>query len=129
MSTGSADPRCDHAFVTRPLMGKTILGHSLTVAMRVARRLRKEISTVTLDIIPSVESQQRIDELLRQRDDVDIQARLVEELRRAVGEYEARYGIPSARIHEAIDAGEIEEDRDVAHWLFQYSLLCRVEAE
>jgi hypothetical protein len=83
---------------------------------------------MALDVIPSSESQRRIDDLLQRRGDVDRQVRLVEELRRSVRAYEARYGIPTERIHDAIDTGELVDDRDVGHWVFQYRLLCRVEA-
>jgi hypothetical protein len=52
---------------------------------------------------------------------------LLEETRQCVRHYDARYGIPSARIHEAIECGELDADRDAGHWLFAYSLLCRAE--
>jgi hypothetical protein len=46
-----------------------------------------------------------------------------------VKQYEERYGIPSERIHDAIDAGELIEDLGVVHWIFDYNLLCRIEEE
>ena len=52
------------------------------------------------------------------------QAAYLAELRSSVKQYEERYGMPSERIHDAIDAGELIEDLDVGHWIFQYDLLC-----
>jgi hypothetical protein len=73
------------------------------------------------------EIEHRVSELLAQQYDHQAQSQLLEEMRQRVKEYEARYGIPSSRIHEAIEAGELDEDRDVGHWIFAYNLLCRVE--
>ena len=71
--------------------------------------------------------ERRVSELLAHRYDLEGQAQLLDELRQRVKTYEAQYGIPSERIHAAIEAGELDEDRDVGHWIFAYSLLCRVE--
>lgn len=53
----------------------------------------------------------------------EAQAAYLAELRASVKQYELRYGMPSDRIHDAIDAGELIEDLDVGHWIFQYDLL------
>ncbi len=53
----------------------------------------------------------------------EVQAAYLAEIRACVKQYEKRYGMSSDRIHEAIDAGELIEDLDVGHWIFQYDLL------
>ena len=55
------------------------------------------------------------------------QAAYLAELRASVKRYEERYGMPSDRIHDAIDAGELVEDLDVCNWIFDYELLLDVE--
>jgi hypothetical protein len=55
------------------------------------------------------------------------QAAYLAELRANVKQYEERYGMPSDRIHDAIDAGELVEDLDVCNWIFDYELLRDIE--
>ena len=57
----------------------------------------------------------------------EAQAAYLAELRASVKQYEEQYGMPSDRIHEAIDAGELIEDLDVCNWIFAYDLLRDVE--
>jgi hypothetical protein len=76
-----------------------------------------------------IDAEQRLKELLEQFNDLQDTDKTLSELRESVKQYEERYGMASERIHEAIDAGELEEDLDVVHWIFRYELLCRVEAE
>lgn len=59
----------------------------------------------------------------------EAQAAYLAELRASVKRYEERYGMPSHRVHDAIEAGELIEDLAVGHWIFQYDLLCDVEGE
>ncbi len=73
------------------------------------------------------EIQQWINELLEQRHDTEAQNAMLAEIRESVEQYEERYGMSSDRIHDAIDAGELVEDRDVGHWIFQYDLLRSVD--
>ena len=68
-------------------------------------------------------------DLQEQRNDVQRQAAMLAEIRESVKQYEQRYGMSSDCIHDAIDAGELIEDRDVGHWIFQYDLLQRVEEQ
>jgi hypothetical protein len=67
-------------------------------------------------------------ELLAQRPAHLDAAHAVRELRYRVKCYEDRYGIPSDRLHQAIEAGDVVEDLEVSRWLFQYTLLLRAEA-
>lgn len=83
---------------------------------------------MALAIYRTPEAEQQIADHLAGRYDAERQERKREELRQIVASYEARFGLSSADIHEAIEAGELDEDRDVGDWIFQYSLLCRVEA-
>jgi hypothetical protein len=52
---------------------------------------------------------------------------MLAEIRKSVKQYEQRYGMSSDCVHDAIDAGELVEDQDVCHWIFQYDLLRSVE--
>ncbi len=74
-----------------------------------------------------VDAEQRFRELMEQFDAPYDTASELAKLRDSVNMYEARYGMPSERIHDAIDAGELIEDRDVGHWIFKYELLRSVE--
>ena len=76
---------------------------------------------------PPTDIEQLIERLLEQRDNVQEQECMLAELRESVRQYEERYGMPSACIHDAIDAGELVEDQDVGHWMFNFDLLQRVE--
>ena len=51
--------------------------------------------------------------------DPDYQRAHLEEMRQQIRAYEARYGIPSTCIHEAIDNG-LTETLDVVEWIFTY---------
>lgn len=50
-------------------------------------------------------------------------------LRARIAERERRYGIASCRVHDAIDAGEIEEREDVCDWIMDCDLLRSLDAE
>lgn len=71
--------------------------------------------------------EQQIKKLLAQRFDVQSQEKMLAEIRASVKQYEVRYGMSSDCIHDAIEAGELVEDLDVGHWIFQYDLLQSVE--
>ena len=70
-----------------------------------------------------VKTVQEIMEQLEASSTPQAQAAYLAELRASVKQYEERYGMPSERIHDAIDAGELIEDLDVGHWIFQCDLL------
>jgi hypothetical protein len=59
----------------------------------------------------------------------EAQAACLAELRASVKQYGERYGLPSNRIHNAIDGGELIEYLEVGHEIFQYDLLRDVELE
>jgi hypothetical protein len=63
--------------------------------------------------------------LRAQAADAALQQQFAEENRRTVERFEAKYGIPSAEIHQAIDDGRLEETFEVCQWIFEYELLCR----
>ena len=62
---------------------------------------------------------------MAQRDDAELQRRYRDETRRNVERCERKFGIPSERIHQAIDDGTLEETLEVVEWIFDYNLLCR----
>ena len=65
--------------------------------------------------------------LRAQMKDVALQQQFDEENRRTVERFEAKYGIPSAEVHQAIDDGRLEETFEVCQWIFEYELLSRAE--
>jgi hypothetical protein len=77
---------------------------------------------LTKSTTPDIEA--KIEELLAQRDDPYAQERLLRETRLRVQGYEAKFGIPSERIHQAIDDGTLVETLEVCHWIMEYDLLC-----
>jgi hypothetical protein len=83
------------------------------------------VSSNRTDVDEHVE--QLLKELSEQIHDVERQAAMLAEIRESVKQYEQRYGMPSDCVHDAIDAGELVEDQDVCHWIFQYDLLRSVE--
>jgi hypothetical protein len=70
---------------------------------------------------------QQLQQLLTQRQNLPARELILAELRESVRQYEERYGVSSACIHEALEAGELVEDKDVGHWIFQYDLLRSIE--
>ncbi len=74
-----------------------------------------------------VKTVQEIMEQLEASRAPEAQAAYLAELRANVKQYEERYGMPSERIHVAIDAGELVEDLDVCNWIFDYDLLRDIE--
>jgi hypothetical protein len=83
---------------------------------------------MALAIFKTPEAAQQTADQLAGRYDVEGQARKHEELRRIIASYELRYGVSSENLHDAIEAGLLDENQEVGDWIFQYSLLCRVEA-
>lgn len=79
------------------------------------------------------EIEQRVKELIKelfeQCNNQHEQELMLAELRESVRRYEEQYGISSDCIHDAIEAGELVEDRDVGHWIFQHDLLRSVEED
>jgi hypothetical protein len=73
----------------------------------------------------SAKIEAKIAALMAQRDDAAFQQRLRDETRRNVERCERKFGIPSERIHEAIDDGSLEETLEVVRWIFDYNRLCR----
>jgi hypothetical protein len=69
----------------------------------------------------------QLQELLEQLNNLEEQEMMLTELRESVKAFEQRYGMQSHCVHDAIESGELVEDRDVAHWIFQYDLLRSVE--
>ena len=73
----------------------------------------------------SADIEARIAALMAQRDDAELQQRYRDETRRIVERCERKFGIPSERIHQAIDDGTLEETLEVVEWIFDYNSLCR----
>lgn len=63
--------------------------------------------------------------LRAQMADTALQQRFREETRTFVEQCEAKHGIPSEEIHQAIDDGRLEETFEVCRWIFAYERLCR----
>lgn len=63
--------------------------------------------------------------LTAQREDAELQQRFRDETIGNVERCERKYGIPSERIHQAIDDGTLEETLEVVEWIFDYNRLCR----
>lgn len=74
-----------------------------------------------------VKTVQQIMEQLEASRAPDAQAAYLVEPRTRVKRFEEHYGMPSDRIHDAIEAGELVEDLDVCNWIFDYELLLDVE--
>jgi hypothetical protein len=83
------------------------------------------VSSNQTDIDKHVE--QLLKDLLDESIDIQRQEAMLAEIRKSVKQYEQRYGMSSDCVHDAIDAGELVEDQDVCHWIFQYDLLRSVE--
>lgn len=62
-------------------------------------------------------------ELLRERDTIARYVSEMKTLRARVAGYEARYGIKSDEIHQAIEDGRLRETEEVCDWIFDYDLL------
>lgn len=84
------------------------------------------MALVSSDRITTVE---RLMKQLEASRDPQAQEACLAELRANVKRCEERFGMSSDRVHAAIDAGELIEDLEVGHWLFQYDLLQSVEEE
>lgn len=53
----------------------------------------------------------------------------VEALESRIAEFERRYGVPSSRIHQAIDSGELYESLEVCDWIMDVELLQRARSQ
>jgi hypothetical protein len=102
--------------------------HLGTAARRPLQRAKWEGRHMALAVIRSIDSECAEADWLSGRYDRTKQEQIVERLRANIAAYEARYCISSERIHEAIEAGDLIEDTDVADWIFEYRILSRVRA-
>ena len=62
-------------------------------------------------------------EILHQQEIIQSYLDRLKEIESHVRAFESQFGIPSERIHEAIDAGELTETEDVCEWIMEYELL------
>ncbi|MGH2614135.1 MAG: hypothetical protein ACRDJC_02750 [Thermomicrobiales bacterium] len=90
--------------------------------MLVLERRRKE-NAMALVSSGRTRTAQELMELIEGRNIEEDHDDMLSELRQSVKRYEERYGMASACIHDAIEAGELVEDQDVGHWIFQFDLL------
>lgn len=68
-----------------------------------------------------------IEELLRQSEDTAYHETRRLELIAWVQSLEAKYGIKSSDIHDAIEDGRLDETHEVTQWIMDYELLRRFE--
>lgn len=68
----------------------------------------------------------RWDDLEREHEILARHSKWRSELGTRIKELEARYGISSDQIHEAIDNGELQETLEVCDWIMDYNLLQHV---
>jgi hypothetical protein len=68
------------------------------------------------------------EEILRQGNDPELQARYLRELKENVARCEAKFGIPSEDIHDAIEEGRLVETLEVCDWIMDYNSLQRIHA-
>ena len=73
----------------------------------------------------AITPQDLVQRLLRERDDPRLMEQRRAELEARVAAFEARFGLPSDRIHEAIESGQLEETVEVCDWIFDYETLVR----
>lgn len=68
------------------------------------------------------------EELLRQRDVLRQHREIIGAVQARVTGYEARFSMPSAEVHGAIDRGALHETDDVCDWIIDSDLLRRARA-
>ena len=74
---------------------------------------------LTKDINPKELAEQ----LLAEQAVIERYLESVAELEAQVLAYEQKYGIPSSEVHEAIDAGRLDETEEVCNWLIDIEML------
>lgn len=67
-------------------------------------------------------------QLREMREDLPAQRQRRRELAAQVAAYEARFGLPSTEIHDAIDDGRLVETLDVCNWIIDYERLVLAES-
>jgi hypothetical protein len=82
---------------------------------------------MALAVIRPVDTQQRIRDLIQQLHNNAEQERLLEETRQCVRHFEQVYNMPSTQVHQAIDAGDLEETLEVSRWILLFNILQRVD--
>ncbi len=70
--------------------------------------------------------EQRWEELERERDILERHYQWRADLGNRIKELEARYGITSDQIHDAIDNGQLDETLEVCDWIMDYDILQHV---
>jgi hypothetical protein len=68
-------------------------------------------------------------ELLQEAEILRRHAEDIAALRARIAAYERQFGLPSSKIHAAINAGSLQETREVCDWIMDYELLERVQSQ
>lgn len=93
------------------------------------RDLHEKRFTMATTSSREAQIQKRVEELLASLSEPVNYEETIAELRREVKSFEERYGLPSDKIHDAIEAGELVEDLEVGNWIFRVRLLNSLEKE
>jgi hypothetical protein len=70
---------------------------------------------------------ERVEEIMRQRDDPELMKQRRAETVARVRAYEEQFGMRSEDIHDAIERGDLTETLDVCRWIFDYESLSRAK--
>lgn len=72
---------------------------------------------------------ERVEEILRQRDDPELMARNRAKIDARIKKYEAQYGMKSDEVHDAIERGDLTETLEVCDWIMDYDFLYAPRSE
>lgn len=70
-------------------------------------------------LLARLDRESRDEALMRERES---------DIRERVAAYEAKYGIPSSEIHEAIDDGRLVDSHEVGLWIMDREILERIDS-
>lgn len=84
------------------------------------------MATTTRKGMTPEEIKAQVKELHRDQAVLERHYRRLAEIKANIAECEAKYGITSDQIHEAIENGELKETLEVCRWIMDYERLKRI---
>ena len=86
-------------------------------------KMRLKITKSSASALSDDERKEKIISFIRESSVESSNGRLLEDFESRVKHFETIYSIPSSKIKEALESGNIKETEEIVQWIFAYSIL------
>ena len=85
--------------------------------------MRLKITKSSASALSDDERKEKIISFIRESSVESSNGRLLEDFESRVKHFETIYSIPSSKIKEALESGNIKETEEIVQWIFAYNIL------